>query len=295
MAAKDTTEKILLSHNDVFADIINGLIFHGRQVVKSNSLQDRITHAQFKADDNQIHEEERDVIKAWTDGKIDIMMCGFENQTAPFKLMPARVIAYDGASYKSQLLADESRNQVVPVATLVLYFGKEHWNQPTTLKEVMSGIPEGFEPYVNDYKIHVFEIAWLTDDEIDCFKSDFKIVANFFSKKRRFGEDYVPDDSQEIKHVDEVLKLLSAFTKDSRFAELLREPMERRINNMCEVVDRLEKKGFDKGVAQGIVQGEEKTTARDIKTLAKNLRPTHPDFSEEELIAEATRLLTPND
>jgi hypothetical protein len=29
MAEKDISEKILLSYNDVFADIVNGLIFNG--------------------------------------------------------------------------------------------------------------------------------------------------------------------------------------------------------------------------------------------------------------------------
>lgn len=30
MGQKDLTEKILMDHNDVFADIINGLVFKGK-------------------------------------------------------------------------------------------------------------------------------------------------------------------------------------------------------------------------------------------------------------------------
>ena len=33
MGQKDLTEKILEDYNDVFADIINGLIFDGKQVI----------------------------------------------------------------------------------------------------------------------------------------------------------------------------------------------------------------------------------------------------------------------
>lgn len=38
-------------------------------------------------------------------------------------------------------------------------------------------IPKELDPYVNDYKMEVFEIAWLTDKQIEMFKSDFKVVA----------------------------------------------------------------------------------------------------------------------
>lgn len=39
MGAKDITEKQLADYNDVFADIINGILFHGRQVVKEHELR----------------------------------------------------------------------------------------------------------------------------------------------------------------------------------------------------------------------------------------------------------------
>ena len=40
MGEKDITEKILEDHNDVFADIINGLVFAGEQ--KITGMQKRI-------------------------------------------------------------------------------------------------------------------------------------------------------------------------------------------------------------------------------------------------------------
>ena len=44
---------------------------------------------------------------------------------------------------------------------------------------------EELNDYINDYEMKVFEIAWLTEAEIDRFHSDFKIVANFFVQKRK--------------------------------------------------------------------------------------------------------------
>ena len=34
MGQKDTTEKLLMDYNDVFADIVNGLLCKGEQVVQ---------------------------------------------------------------------------------------------------------------------------------------------------------------------------------------------------------------------------------------------------------------------
>ena len=39
MGTKDITEKHLVEHNDVFADIANVLLFKGRQVVKAQELE----------------------------------------------------------------------------------------------------------------------------------------------------------------------------------------------------------------------------------------------------------------
>ena len=38
MGQKDTTEKLLMDYNDVFADIVNGLLCKGEQVVQPCDL-----------------------------------------------------------------------------------------------------------------------------------------------------------------------------------------------------------------------------------------------------------------
>ena len=68
----------------------------------------------------------------------------------------------------------------------------------------------------------IFEIAWLSEAEIDRFHSDFKVVANFFVQKRK-NKNYIPDDPTEIRHVDEVLKLLKVMTGDRRYEEIFRK------------------------------------------------------------------------
>ena len=50
MAEKDITEKILLSYPDVFADIVNALLFNGEQLIHPEELIDQAPRAIYKAD-----------------------------------------------------------------------------------------------------------------------------------------------------------------------------------------------------------------------------------------------------
>lgn len=123
MGQKDLTEKILADYNDVFADIVNVLIFQGEEIIKSDDLQNTAVHSQYKAEDGKLHEEERDVCKYWKKENVRFAMFGFENQTSVDKNMPFRIVGYDGAAYRSQLAMNSKK--VVPVVTLVLYFGTQ--------------------------------------------------------------------------------------------------------------------------------------------------------------------------
>ena len=252
MGQKDISEKVLADYNDVFADIVNVLIFHGEEKVKPKDLENALVHSQYKAEDGCLHEEERDVCKYWKRRKIAFSIIGLENQTSIDRYMPFRIISYDGASYKTQLSKKPKR--IVPVVTFVLYFGVDRrWNRQRTIKELLD-IPEGLEDYVNDYKIHVFEIAWLTDKQLKMFKSDFGIVANFFVQKRK-NKDYVPDDKRVIKHVDEVLKLLSVMSGDRKYERILFDEKKGKVSTMCEVAERLVNKGRTEGMLEGMREG----------------------------------------
>ena len=247
MGEKDISEKSLIAYNDVFADIMNVFVFNGKQVVQPADLENALVHAQYKAENGRLHEEERDVAKYWKKENVAIAFYGIENQVKVDEHMPFRIIGYDGASYRSQLL--DKGKSIVPVATFVLYFGTERrWNYKKSIKEIVE-IPDELEPYVNDYKINVIEIAWLTEEQLRMFRSDFGIVANFFVQKRK-NKDYEPDDKRIIEHVDAVLKLLSIMTGDNKYESILYNDSENekgQVNTMCEVAERLINKGIQQG------------------------------------------------
>ena len=253
MAQKDASQKILESYNDVFSDIVNVLLFKGRKVLAEDELEDQAPRSYYKAD-GKIHEIERDVAKRWKNGNIRVACIGFENQTASDPDMPLRVIGYDGAEYRAQLLSKQAVHY--PVVTLVLYFGhKQRWSGPQTLKERLD-IPKEFDEYVNDYKIRVFEIAFMDEKEVDLFQSDFRAVAEYFVQKRENG-DYKPK-TQDLKHVQETLQLLSVMTNDHRFEDVYNEASDAQkgeMRNMCEILDKIENRGIEKGRAEGRAEG----------------------------------------
>ena len=275
MGEKDITEKILADYNDVFADIMNGLLFAGEQRILPEALENTSIHSQYKAEDEKVHELERDVAKYWKEKEVELAICGIENQSVVEKNMPFRVIGYDGTAYRSQLL--EERKKILPVVTIVLYFGTDrHWSSRKKIKELME-IPRCLDMYVNDYQMHVFEVAWLTEEQISRFHSDFKVVANFFVQKRK-NRDYIPDDPTEIRHVDEVLKLLKVMTGDRRYEEIFRK--KKGVRSMCDVAERLEKMGIAKGIEIGRCEGKMEGEIKGKMLVYKNL--CREGFGEEE-------------
>ena len=71
MGKKDMTENYLEAYNDVFADIVNVLLFQGEKVVNPNQLRNSREHAIYKAD-GELHEEERDIAKYWRKKRVCI-------------------------------------------------------------------------------------------------------------------------------------------------------------------------------------------------------------------------------
>ena len=257
MAEKDMTEKTLESYNDVFADIVNVLLFNGRQVVKENELTPETPRSLYKAD-GKLHEQERDVAKFWKNTNVRIALYGLENQTEIDVDIPLRVISYDGAAYRDQLNGQKKR---YPVVTLVLYFGEKRWNNPRCLHDCLE-IPEDLKAYVSDYKVNVFEIAWLSEEQVKLFQSDFKYVADYFVQVRK-NKEYVPS-AETIDHVRETLQLLAVLTKDNRFEEYANtQAKEGEKVTMSEVLDRMINEGYNRGIsigeARGISIGEERT------------------------------------
>lgn len=253
MGQKDKREKLLEDYEDVFSDIFNVLVFQN-DVIKQEYLRASPTVSIYKAENGNYNEQLRDILKEYNNEfMLGIGSLGIENQSSVDKYIPVRVMGYDYTNYRSQI--DRNKFPILPVITIVLNFSDTAWNDTKSLFEIMM-IPEEFKPYVQDYKVMVFDIAYLKDEVIERFTSDFKLIAKFF-KDRRLGKLDFLESGDNIKHVQEFIDFLRVFTNDARYNDIKQDVLEMqkkgRDIKVCTIVQFFEDKGIEKGRAMEII------------------------------------------
>ncbi len=167
--------------------------------------------------------------------------------------MPVRVMGYDYGTYRRMV---KNKKAITPVMTIVLNFGEKRWEKAKSLHELMQ-LPEELKPYIEDYKIRVYDIAFLSDNVIEKFTSDFKIIARFFKDRRLEIDSLKKRDLGKVHHAEAVLDFLSVFTKDNRYRKLYTEAIREQEKNkeeidMCWMLQGWIDEGMEKGMEKGI-------------------------------------------
>lgn len=255
MGKKDITQKVLEANNDVFADIFNALLF-GKDIIDKDLLEMGATSL---VDESQMC---RDVCRIYKKKALKILSLGIENQTKKDNLIPLRVMGYDYCEYIRQ--CKEKSSVAIPFLypsiTIVLNFSNTFWKKPTSLYECMS-ISNELLPYVNDYKVHIINMAFLSDDEIERLTSDFKMVSMILRDAR--NEKIIPENYNYIlKHENDTLKMITAVLDDDRYEkayrEIKRENGKEEIK-MCKAIDNL--------IEEGRVEGRIESTIDAIRNM----------------------------
>lgn len=170
-----------------------------------------------------------------------------ENEVQAKSKTVLRKIGYEGAIYRRQL----GNGQIFPIVSLLLYWGTSPWTQPTSIKEFFQGsnLDKGTWKYIANEKLHVFAMAGLPKQIRNRFRSDMRIVVDYLAERY----DYRPT-AQIILHPEALLLMLRALTNDKRYMKVLRELTEeekRRDITMCELLDKYENRGIQKGIQRG--------------------------------------------
>lgn len=283
---KDIGERTLESYDDVFADIVNALLFDGREVVREDELEPALPESYYKMS-GEIRTQERDVAKFWSRGgaAIRLALFGLENQTDVDATMPMRVMSYDGAAYRQQIADGEPPYH--PVVTIVLYFGwKRRWKHPLKLSECLD-IPDELRGVFSDYKINVVEVAYLSDEQIANFKSDFKLIAQYLSGMRK-DPSYDPSEAQEfrvaLKHYKEMFQLMGAFMGDNSLEVAYNEHVKEKgeLTMAMEIYEKMIAKGEARGEARGIISTARKYGAPESSIVGDLVDALHISRAEAE-------------
>ena len=320
MGEMDRVTRKYMSDNRVFADAVNFYFYGGEQRVDPERLRelDPSQIASFrKKGKARSMERRRDVLK-YLAGKQDedgvILLLGIENQTRIDYSMPVRNMLYDALQYEQQIeqilrgrenenrtlpnqtevsendrtnpffLSLTEEDRLIPVTTLVVYYGADAWKGHRDLHSMLRLTP-GSDRIVDNYHLNLICPSEIEDTDFDRFQTGLGKALKICKYSK---------DPQKLKNVvdsDPVYRSLDRST-----ARLIQTVVDRRILipktrrnvDMCEAVDGL--------IALGIEQGEERKENEifeNICNLVKNKMLTLAQaaaclrMTEEEFAAKA--------
>lgn len=305
---KDLTTKRCLSDNERYADLINGIVFSGRQMLLPQDLEDRDSQVivkSVKASGRRRKHRSRyhDLIKKAAFG-VKFVVISLEDQDKVHYLMPLRNMAYEVAEYDRQ--AEIIRRQVQklpgvteeeflsgflkdsklwPCITFVLYFG-EHWDGSCDLHGIldMADIPKELQAYVNNYPIHVIEVRKF--ENTDVFRTDLKQIFDFI----RLSQDR--DKLSALVHTDPAFQemdeaaydMMAEYANAEGLIEMKKYHGKDGKINMCKGLEDMMTEKLEQGLAMGKEQGLEQGLEQGIKAFVEACQELQ--VSKEETVAK---------
>lgn len=198
----------------------------------------------------------RDALKSaviMEDEKAAYVLLGVENQTDIHYAMPVRNMIYDALQYGKQVDRIAARNKkqkrktgrtgetspdlqraeflsgfgkkdkLLPVITLVIHFGAEEWDGPTSLREMFGETETSLTEFIQDYKIHLIDPARLTDEELKKFHTSLGDVLGCIkhSKSKEELKTYLVGNSMMALEIDaiQVLQTLTGMPVETEKGE----------------------------------------------------------------------------
>ena len=242
MGKIDIATKQYMSHRDIIADAFNFYIYDGRQVIKPEELQ-KIDTAEialpYGNDADVAVQKLRDNLMLWSMAKDDeavYVVLGIENQDKIHYAIAVKNMLYDALQYAKQVeeakrsYRDRSKkkqiklnseeflsglkkeDKLMPVITLVVYFGDKDWDGAKSIHEMLSVDNVELLSYVPDYKINLIEPAKISDENFDKFKTDLGAVMQFIKHQSDKDGSWIKGNSR-FNHVEkEAVELINIIT-----------------------------------------------------------------------------------
>jgi hypothetical protein len=233
MGKTDTITKKYMKDNRIFADAFNYLIYGGRQIIapeKLHPLDTTIIGLPYGSDGAgmpvQKFRDELKYLTAMEDDSAAYILLGIENQTNVNYAMPIKDMVYDALQYAAQvekaakshrkaantekkpttgeyLTGFYKEDRLLPVITLVVYFGAEEWDAPMSLHDMLSVDNPEILSLVPDYRINLIAPAEMSNEEIDKFKTNLREVMLFikYSKDKNKLNELLTGD-EKFKSMD---------------------------------------------------------------------------------------------
>ena len=248
MGEKDKTEKLFVGCKEIFAELINVLIYAGKGNVEQENLLPGPTESIYRGKRNELHNQFRDCSMYEMSRDKVYALYNVENQSRIDPQMVLRCVGYDGAAYRSQYQEGENI-EIYPVISIVLNWGTTPWNTALSIREMMNrSLPKELEEYISDNKLHVFDMRYLDKTTKNLFQGDIRIVLDYLTDRESLLKR-----NQVLKHPEETLRMLYALTEDDRYLENIKL-VKGGETKVCDLLDEAENRGIQKGIQKGIQQ-----------------------------------------
>ena len=293
MGKKDVVSKIYLGAADRIADLLNNELFEGGSAVAASDIMelDSTAASILKDEDNIVNVRvvAKDLVRKVRFG-IQVMLFSIEEQSDIHYAMPLKVLNGDTALYDKQWKGIHREHQrkkdlsgaeyisgfgredrLVPVLSVVLYFGEQKWDGPLCLKEMMdlSTLPEEVREKIADYPVHLIDVRRYPHAER--FRTDLKLVFGFLQRASEPEEltEFIEENTKEFSSLTEdAYDMIASMSKTGELKELKKD-VGQEDYNMCKAIDMMvaesREKGIKLGEARGIKLGEERGEARGIR------------------------------
>lgn len=264
---EDRALKDFLSDNEVFADLINAVLFDGKCVVHADELENVDSSHGISVQDGKTVENivrYRDVVHKAAIGA-EFIVFGVENQAKIHYSMPVRNMLYDALNYTDQCrdiavrqksyrgwTADEflsgipKGTKIVPCFTIVIYYGEDAWDGPRCLHDMLK-LNESIRSYIPDYPMNLLEARegtgryHFSNPELRSF---FDMISDVYGKK-----------SSHTVYPSHIVKLVGIVSGSKELYEMAEKGEEVEEVEMCRALDEIKEEGRQKGLSEGIAQG----------------------------------------
>ena len=280
MSTKDTVTKYFMRDKATFADVFNFLIYDGKSIINPEALREldsAVVVVPYGKDGKPIPKQmARDLLKLMTimeDGEAIYVALGIENQSQIHYAMPVRIMFYDAAYYVSQVEKTSAKHRtdsdkpetnaeilsgfyrtdkLIPVVTVVYYFGSDSWTAPRSLYDMFPVVNEALRKFIPNYPINLIAPAELTDDEIEMFATDLRRVTQCL----KYAND--PKKFDEITRADPAYRHISRRAADVINVVTnsnLKFPENEEEVDMCLAIEEIKKESEVRGEAKGEAKG----------------------------------------
>ena len=303
MAEKNLYINRLLCDPVYFADLVNGVLFGGRQRLKPSELTPVADASGVMYVEpggvKRVVERHRDVTMKAVNGQ-SYAVIALENQADVHYAMPVRSMLYDALDYVdqvrkitqgyresgekltgSELLSGlRTGDRLVPVVTIVLYWGASDWDGCRSIHELLgfgdaevdaetegaAGRWPGLQnlaKYIPDYQINLVNAA--DPGELTRFHTHLQQIFSVIKYNRDKDQlyRYIHENREALRRMGETatLALASVIGEQKRLLKLLEEEGEEE-PDMCKAIDDL--------ISDGEVRGMERLSTLISKLLDEN-------------------------